>query len=321
MNIKDIGRFEKWELKDYLIYIPVFISTVVIILSILLSGGDTSVIAVAVMFGLIVSITPYFFYNYLRLKSIKSMEEQLSNFLRDMVESKKSGMTLPAALAATTKNDYGKLSTEIKKMYYQLSWGVPFEKVLKKFGERVKESDLINRSIRIIIEAYRSGGDVAATMETVSSDVAIIKEAQNERKSKLGQYVMTMYIIYFLFIAIAILLSKMLVGMTSMEGISSMSSSFGIGGSGGIGACISKPVGGTGFVCSFFIGIAKIFGLGGGLEGYYNALFFSMILIQGFLSGLLAGQIGDDSVMAGLRHSLIMSVAGFVIFILAIKLV
>jgi len=44
-----------------------------------------------------------------------------------------------------------------------------------------------------------------------------------------------------------------------------------------------------------------------------------MILIQGFFSGLIAGQIGSDSIAVGIKHSLIMLLSGFIIFILLIK--
>lgn len=54
-------------------------------------------------------------------------------------------------------------------------------------------------------------------------------------------------------------------------------------------------------------------------ESYYRSLFLVMIIIQGFFSGLIAGQIVSDSVSAGIKHSLIMTLSGFFIFVLVIK--
>ena len=41
-----------------------------------------------------------------------------------------------------------------------------------------------------------------------------------------------------------------------------------------------------------------------------------MVLVQGIFSGLVSGQIGEDSVVAGFKHSVIMTTAGFAILIL-----
>ena len=43
---------------------------------------------------------------------------------------------------------------------------------------------------------------------------------------------------------------------------------------------------------------------------------FHMCLIQGLLGGLVAGKMGEGSVAAGLKHSLILMTVGFIIFIL-----
>ena len=48
-------------------------------------------------------------------------------------------------------------------------------------------------------------------------------------------------------------------------------------------------------------------------------LFLSMIMVQGFFSGLIAGQIGSDSMAVGIKHSMIMLLSGFVIFMVVVK--
>ncbi len=76
------------------------------------------------------------------------------------------------------------------------------------------------------------------------------------------------------------------------------------------------------FGCTTFSAISAGFNFGKSNEpqSYYRALLFSMIAIQGFFSGLVAGQIGSESVASGIKHSLIMAFSGVVIFILMIKI-
>lgn len=74
------------------------------------------------------------------------------------------------------------------------------------------------------------------------------------------------------------------------------------------------------FVCSFFISISKVFGLGSGVPGYYKGLFLSMILVEAIFSGLIIGQISNNSAPSGIRHSLIMIGVGFTAFIVSVSL-
>lgn len=300
--------------------IPPSISVLLIILTIVLNPGNAGLIGVAVLFGVLISFIPYSLYQYSENRRIKALEEQFPNFLRDLVEAKKSGMTLPQAVENTAKNEYGSLDDEIEKMVNQLSFNMPFEDVFRKFKERTQGSKLIQRSIQIIIEGKKSGGEVIATMETIASDASTIKQMEKEKKAKMQQHSMVMYIIYSMFVGIAIMLSKVLIPMTEMMNTTGEGQSIGI--TLGRGACmpLASTTGIEKFVCSFFISISKVFGMGTGLPGYYKGLFLSMILVEAIFSGLIIGQISNDSPASGIKHSLIMTGFGFAIFIASASL-
>lgn len=312
MNLKE---FKKWGIEEYIKYLTPLFGFIAIVLVGIIFSGDMGMIAVTFLFTLVIGISPYMLYKYYKFKKIKDIEDQFPNFLRDLVEAKRSGMTLPESLASTASTDYGKLTSEVKKMHNQLSWGIEFEKVLELFTERMNDSDLISRSMKIIIEAYRSGGNIVSTMETLASDATTIKEAEKTRKSKLQQYLVVMYVIYFMFLGIAIVLGKILIQIgtgTAMQAGGEI-----IGG----GANICKPyLGGSGafsFICNFFFSLCRTFNFGSGAPCYYRSLFFSMIIVEGIFSGLIIGQIGEESVAAGFKHSLILTGIGFAVYILS----
>jgi len=141
----------------------------------------------------------------------------------------------------------------------------------------------------------------------------VIKEAEKERKSAMGQHIIIMYLIYFTFIGIILALTKTLtsfsIGSFSFGGFQTTKS---------ICEMASGTSGRT--ICSFLYGICNLFGLGSGNECYYRSIFLSMTLVQGMFAGLVAGQIGEESVFAGIKHSLIMVGIGFVAYLLAIKI-
>ncbi len=227
---------------------------------------------------------PYFLYRYKKFQRLKKIEEALPGFLRDITESHRSGLSLIQAIINASRTDYGALTDEIKKMAAQLSWGIPFPKVIRHFSDRMKESDYIQRSMGIIMEAYKSGGDITEAMDSVAENAQILKDLEADRISKLSQQVMIMYVIFFIFLGMLIALHKILTPLFSM-------------GQGG-------NIGGTNFM-------QLSYG-----PSYYRNLFFNMVMIQAFFNGLLAGQLGEGSVIAGLKHTAVLIVSGLIVLTL-----
>ena len=302
-----IKPLKQWTGKEYVSYLPPAFGITIVLASLFLFVGNAGTVAVVSLFAMTVSVTPFMIYSYYRAASVRAVEDQLPNFLRDLVETSRSGMTFNQAIAAVAKSDYSKLTPEVVKIHNQLTWGLSLDKALLNFAERMKESMLIKRNMRIIIEAYRSGGDVIATMEAIATDATIIKEAEKERRSRLSQHVAVMYIIYFMFIAIVLVLSKVLLPLTEMN--------IGITGGGSASPCQGYS-GGLDFICTMFTSTCSIFGFGDGAICYYRSIFFYMVIIQGVFAGLVAGQIGENSISAGTKHSLIMAGAGFTVFLI-----
>jgi flagellar protein FlaJ len=50
----------------------------------------------------------------------------------------------------------------------------------------------------------------------------------------------------------------------------------------------------------------------------FNRLFFHAAVMQGVCSGLIAGVMGEGSVLAGLKHSIIMLTMAYLLFTLAV---
>ena len=73
--------------------------------------------------------------------------------------------------------------------------------------------------------------------------------------------------------------------------------------------------------CSIFSIVCQMFALGAGGACYYNALFMVMAIVQGIFTGLVAGQIGEGSVIAGVKHSIIMTTSGFSALLIMFKFV
>lgn len=284
-----------------ILLISIAVATVFIVIGILI--GDVGVIGNAVILGAVIIAIPQFIIRYEKFRTIKEMEDRLPLFLRDIIESLRSGMPLHKAITMSSGIDYGKLSIEVEKMSNQISWGTPIDEVLGQFAERVKNSKRLFTAAKLMREARVSGGDLVSTLDSISDNSTILSDSEKERKSLLNQYVLMMYAISLIFVIIVIAINNLMIPIFEVGGESAAGGVLGIS-----NPCMSC----IGFECSvcglFETAATWIFGIEDttSIGTYYVSLFFFMSMIQSFFSGLIAGQISENSIMAGLKHSLVL---------------
>lgn len=301
---------------------PIAISAIILLLGTIFAKNEIGDVDIGVMGNLVlisvfIIIGPYLARKYFQYAWIRSLEEQFPNFLRDLAESQRSGMNILQSISTAAESDYGELTPEIRGLLNHLTWGVSFEKSIDMFLKRVGSSELMTRSMLIIKEAYASGGSVTNTLENVASDVSVLKEAEREKASLMNEHVIVMYAIFFMFLIIVIALTKIVIPMFHQQG-ATLSGGFGFDDP--CKQCSRIGADPNCMPCGIYSGLCGMLGLKGGTGCYYSALFFSMLILQGFFGGLVAGQISEGSATAGLKHSLIMSGVGFATFSILVRI-
>lgn len=280
--------------------------------------------------GLIVGVLPYGLISFLKNRAVREMENQFPSFLKDLAESKKGGMTIIQAFESATETDYGRLNHEIDKIHNQLSWGIPFPEVMQRFSKRMDTSPVIQELISILLQSFKSGGDITETIEALAEDSSKLKGAIQEKNSQIKQQIFIMYIIYFLFIGITVGLYSMLVQLLGLgqSGGGALSGLEFLGGEGGGGSqnfcgpsiTISAPMCETAKIFGFIPGNITDFTsdyattYNYGQMAYYKSLLFSMLMVQGLSTGAVAGQISEGTPTAGVKHALIMIPIAFVVY-------
>lgn len=225
----------------------------------------------------IVVIGPLLF-EYKAYKENKEIEERFPDFLRDVTENIKTGMTLTQAIIATKNTYYGALTPHIKKIATKIDWSVPFDEVLKEFSSR--STPLINKTVSTIVETYSGGGDITQILDATGKTIKEINKIRKERFSAIYNQMITGYIIFFIFIGVLIVMQKYLVpsllAFTSPEA-----------------EMVNKDN-----------------------TKFYSNIFQWLILIEGFFSGLVIGKMAEGRVISGLKHSLFLIMAGYGAFLL-----
>lgn len=254
----------------------VVVISVLVAVAIVLFGYFTVGVSVAlddfVFFGLLAVISPIAVVNYVDYRWRKAVDEHLPDLFRSIVQAQEIGMTLPKALEEAAERDYGPLTPELKKMTVQISWGASFEEALLAFGRRVG-TVLTQRTVPMIIEASRSGGRVEKVFDPMGKFIQTTILLEKERKTQTRPYIAIIYVALFVFLFTIVILFKTF--FTNVEGV----------------ALFSVPT---------------------SSPADLKRIFLHLTLVQGFFSGLVAGKMGEGSVSAGLKHSLVMMLLGYV---------
>jgi flagellar protein FlaJ len=264
--------------------ILVFLAGLILIVSDygILSLFEDTMIDDVIVWATLITVVPLALFQYAETKRVYSLEESLPNFFRDIAGMNDSGMTLPNAINNVAQGEYGALTAYIRRLNAEMSWSVPFVEALVRFGERVG-TPLAARSVDLIAKASRAGGDVSEVLRAAANDTYEFFNLKNERKNNMLIYMVIVLVSFFVFLfVIAILESTFLTTMASA------------------GAKVAST-GAKGFMSKVNI-------------EFYKRLFSHAAMIQGFFSGLVAGQMGEGDVISGLKYSAMMLTIAWVVF-------
>ncbi len=240
-----------------------------------------------VVLGLIAMMAPYGFIRSRQLGRIEEIEKRLPDFLRDVAEAGRFGMTLPDAIITASKGRYGLLTEEIKRMASQLEWGVPVSTALTLFEERVP-TPLVRRVVSIVTRANEAGGNVADVLNMVARNAREDQLNFEARKITMLTYVTVIYISFFVFLFTVLILAADFLPAMISAGQSVQSSAINSGGS---GAAVSLEFQ---FVPSLFLA------------------FLVAVIAHAVGDGIMAGILHNARFSDGLRHATILLAVGWI---------
>ncbi|MDK2948740.1 flagellar protein FlaJ [Methanolobus vulcani] len=267
---------------EYTFAISVPIALVFFVIG-MIATWDTPIIDDVIIFSVLISITPPAFTFHKKYKRTDTIEEYLPTFLRDISEMSRAGLTLPRAVNTVAKGEYGALTKEVQAMDASMSWGVSFEESLQNFAKRVP-TPIIVRSVSLITQASKAGGRVASVLEAAARDAREVKLLERERRGNMMVYVVISYMSFFVFLFV--------IGMLTSTFVPTMAEA---------GKAAQAAGAGSQFIGAFD-------------PAKYTRLMMHTGVIQGFMSGLVAGQMGEGSVFQGLKHSIILTLVAWMVF-------
>ncbi|MDD1706531.1 MAG: type II secretion system F family protein [Methanoregulaceae archaeon] len=235
------------------------------------------------IFAILMVTVPLAILDFRESSRRRHIEEALPNFYRDLAGMNDSGMTLPNAVHLVAQSDYSTLTPYVRKLDNEMSWNTTFNEAIQRFRVRLS-TPLTDRSIDLISKASKAGGDVSEVLRAAAKDSYEFISLQTERRNNMLIYVVIVFISFLVFVFVIYILVTTFLSVMATAGSAAGATSAGAQ----FGGSVDLPL--------------------------YTRIFTHAALIQGFFSGLVAGQMGEGRVVAGLKYSIVMLLIAWIMF-------
>ncbi len=228
-------------------------------------------------------IIPSAILDFKHQRWLSAIEDQMPLLVRGVAESQETGMTLIKSFEKVVENKMvsGPLAKEVKQMVVQMSWGTSFEMALTNFKNSIN-SPIVNRFCVLVLEASHSGGTIKKVFTATSGFMQEMREIDRDTSAQMKPYIIVIYAAFAVFIVTAILLVTSF--FAPLEGSADVINTL-------------SPGAGT---------------------SNFKDFFYQNMIVSALTGGLMAGKIGERRVASGLKHSILLLVIGYLIFVMAI---
>jgi flagellar protein FlaJ len=222
---------------------------------------------VAVSLSLFVATAPSAIVHMRLAKKKASMERGVDNFLRDLTEVRKTGLSPERCIESLSKRDYGTFTPELRKISSEISWGIPIKKVMMDFLKRTK-SWMVQIVMFLLVETIDVGGGTIGMIEALSRFNNLTQEVEKEKKMATRPYVFMPYLAAILLVATTVMM--------------------------------------MGFTTGFGVSAESITGTAAAANTEMQTIFVTSAIFHSYLIGIVAGKISDESIASGFKHAAIL---------------
>ncbi len=234
----------------------------------------------SIFFSILILLVPFLYFYETQNRRIRAIEDSIPVFLKRMASINDVGMPITDAIKSISKINLGVLSTEIKLMHKDIVWSSNIMNAFTKFERRVRTLS-ISRIVTLIMKASESTGNIKETLRVAADEASLSDRLRRQKFTVLFSYLIVVYMSFFVFLIVLYVFATMFLTKipdTSAGGMLSISAN----------------------------------------KAEFNLLFLHASLIQGFFSGIIAGQMMGASIYDGLKHSIVMIILAYIFFVFLI---
>ncbi|MHC1628105.1 MAG: type II secretion system F family protein [Candidatus Nezhaarchaeales archaeon] len=234
-------------------------------------GAILSICFSLTLFFIVLSIPPAIVYTSI-MSGSKRLPNYVADFLRDLAEVRKTGLSPEKCIISLSKRDYGSLSKVIERIVIPLSWGLPLKRSVSSALRKVKDWFTI-AIFTFLTDVIDVGGGGVHTLEALARFSSLLAGIERELKMRLRPYIFMPYFGAILTTVATLLVINFTVSTLEVTGFLER----------------------TGISIPFIV-----------------LLFSVSIMINAWLSGLVAGKIESGFTAAGFKHAVALSSISYI---------
>ncbi|MEM2292101.1 MAG: type II secretion system F family protein [Nitrososphaerota archaeon] len=146
-------------------------------------------LSIALIIGTIPAVIAHSYF----LRRGREIVHDVTNFLRDLTEARKTGASPESCIVNLSRKSYGKFGKYLKVAARQIRWGLPFKVIYETFKSKIR-SWLALINIYILVDAIEVGGGSPETLETLTRFSEMLSSLEKEKKALLRPLAIMPYI-------------------------------------------------------------------------------------------------------------------------------
>ncbi|MGM0372754.1 MAG: type II secretion system F family protein [Halobacteriota archaeon] len=222
-------------------------------------------------------------------RRVKQIEAAVPDFLDRLAATNEAGMSLVESFGRVARSDLGALSTEMQRTWADVQTGAPMERALRRFQARV-QTPAITRVVTLTTNAMGATNDIGPVLRIAADEAKSARRLERDRHNELLTYVVVVYVAFFVFLGIVLALDQVFIPSIP-TGLETGGAAGGVGFGGSLGELTPEK------------------------KDAYGLVFFHAGIIQGYVSGFVAGQMSDGRLAAGAKHATAMLAIAYVVFL------
>ena len=234
---------------------------------------------------LIATVPLTMFYESQRRRK-RSIAKRFPDTLNILSSANQMGIRLVESLNLVARWSEGALAEELRKVRNDVAWNEDVERALLEFANRLRVPQ-VTRTMKLIAKGNQSSSDLAKIISIAAEDTRNRYQIERKRRSEMGAYTAIVVIGFLVYLGVIVVLDV---------------------------SYLSKIAQFAGPETTSLRGDGTFAGFGSVPVGVYRTVFLHSALIQGIGSGLLAGKLADNNILAGLKYSVGLTVLTMVVF-------
>jgi len=159
----------------------------------LLNFAEGTEASLGLTLTLIIVSIPVYVSDHLTAGRSSTLMEGITQFMRDLVEVRKSGLSPEKSIDALSVREYKGFSRYLQDISTKINWGYPLRQIYQEFSAKVKNwIALVN--IYLLIDTIEVGGGTEQSIESLAEFSEATKQLEAEKRAVLLPLLIVPYI-------------------------------------------------------------------------------------------------------------------------------